>query len=266
MALGILFLVLVILIGGERGVKSFITLIGNILVLIISVYLISFGMPPVLIALFGSILFCLITLLYQNGTNVKSYSSIISVIIVICIMSIIVWGIVHSSQIAGYNELELNEDISRSLSAYVRINMKSLMVTVTMLGLLGAIMDTAIAIATSIFEVQKNNKELSFLQLIKSGKSVGNDILGTTANTLFFAGIGETMMMTILFSKFGYSFERIINSKIFFQEFSVIIIANIGCLIIIPITIFVTSFLLTSKSDVAIKIRKYGDEQNNLNA
>lgn len=222
--------------------------------------MISFGIPPFVITIFCSIIFCLITLLYQNGTNVKAYGSIISVILVICIVSVIVGVISYDSKIAGYNELDLYEDISISLSQNVKINMRSLMITVIILGLLGAIMDTSIAIATSIFEVHINNKEIPFSELVKSGKNVGKDILGTTVNTLFFAGIGETLMMSILFAKFGYTFEKIINSKTFFQEFSIIAIANIGCLLIIPITTLVTAYILKSERESVVRLRKNCEE------
>lgn len=224
----------------------------------ICIYLVTLGMPPIVITFLGSITFCLITVLYQNGTNLKSYSSLIAVFLVVCILSIVVAILGNYSHTSGFNELEICEDISQ-LSTDIKIDMQSLMTTVIMLGLLGAVMDTSIAIATSIYEVDQNNKELPLHDLIKSGKSVGRDILGTTVNTLFFAGIGETLMMSVLFSKFGYSFEKIINSKVFFQEFSIIVIANIGCLIIIPITTITISTLLKSENPVAVKIRKLCD-------
>jgi Predicted multitransmembrane protein len=261
-ALTILLLLFMLLIGGERGGKSFFTLIENIVMLVICIYFISYGINPVIMTILCSILFIFITIIQQNGTSMKTYASVVSVLIMICILSIVVGILSYHSNIAGYNELDLYEEINMCLDVNIHINLRDLVFTVIIFGSLGAVMDTAISISTSVSEFYHNNKELAFHDLVRSGKSVGQDILGTTVNTVFFAGIGETMMQTILFIKYGYTFETLINSKAFLQEFSLITISNLGCLLIIPIVTIITSFMLTSDCDFMIKIRTHIQKAN----
>ena len=89
--LAIVLLVLMILIGGDRGAKSFIALVCNIIALILGIYLIILGVNPILVTILGTVVFCQITLIYQNGHNIKTYAAVISVICVILLLSFVIY-------------------------------------------------------------------------------------------------------------------------------------------------------------------------------
>lgn len=263
--LAIVLLILMILIGGDRGAKSFIALICNIFALIVGVHLIILGVNPIIVTILGTIVFCQITLIYQNGHNIKTYSAIISVICVILLLSLMISVVGNKSNFGGYSELDLTSDISIYLSPNVNINMNQLMICMVIVSLLGAIMDTAMAITSSLFEFNEVNNNLTINELIKMGFNVGRDILGTTVNTLFFATIGETMMISILFMKNNYTFESIINSKEFFQNLFSLAISNVGCLLIIPISIAICTYMLKSNGEFVKKLNTYCDKINEEN-
>lgn len=264
--LAIVLLVLMILIGGDRGAKSFIALICNIFALVIGLYLIILGINPIIVTILGVIVFCQITLIYQNGHNLKTYSAVISVVFVTLLLSLMIAFVGSKSSFGGYSELDLSSDISIYLSPNVNINMNQLMICMIIVSLLGAIMDTAMAITSSLFEFNEVNSDLTIKELMRMGFSVGRDILGTTVNTLFFATIGETMMISILFMKNNYTFESVINSKEFFQNLFSLAISNIGCLLIIPISIFICIYVLKGDNKFINKIKCYCnklDKENN---
>ena len=253
--LAVVLLILMILIGGDRGAKSFIALVCNIIALISGIYLIISGVNPILVTILGTIVFCQITLIYQNGHNMKTYAAVISVICVILLLSFIIYFVGNKSNFGGYSELDLSSDISVYLSPNVNINMNQLMICMIIVSLLGAIMDTAMAITSSLFEFNEINSEVTTNTLIKMGFNVGRDILGTTVNTLFFATIGETMMISILFMKNNNTFSSVINSKEFFQNLFSLAISNIGCLFIIPISIFIGTYMLKGNNEIIKKIK-----------
>lgn len=255
--LSIILLLLMVFIGGDRGAKSFVALALNLFSLIVGIYLIVLGSNPILIVILGCFIFCGITLIYQNGNNIKTYSAVISVILVSIILGIFILVIVNRANIGGYSELDLTSDLVVYLSSNININMNQLMICMVMIGLLGAIMDTAMSISSALFEINKVNTDVTLGKLIESGFNVGKDILGTTVNTLFFATVGETMMISILFIKYNYTFESIIKSKEFFQSVFILIISNIGCLLIIPITVFICSYMIKSDSNLVKVIKKH---------
>ena len=145
----ILFLLMVV-VGGNRGVDSFFALVGTMFALLIEVYLIAWGLPAIFVTLMVSIAIVLIVLYVQNGVNTKMHASAISVCLTIFFVMITAGPILWSAGISGYNEIEQYEEISMYLSADLDISMSAIVLSAVVLGLLGAVMDTAVAITTAI--------------------------------------------------------------------------------------------------------------------
>ncbi len=245
----ILLASLMTIVGGHRGSVSFIALFFNMLIMIITVVLLAKGYPSFLVVLMTSIAVTGVTLFFQNGKNLKTIAAAISVIGVIMLLGIGVVWIVRGSLMSGYNELDFYSEAAMFYEKNVHLNMPNIMVGVVFLSLLGAIMDTAIAITTAVFEVHRNNPEMTEKQLFSSGMIVGKDIMGTTVNTLLFVALGESFLIILWFVRYGgYDLVALANSKAFFQEIVTILIANIGCMLIIPVSTLVISSLLKRDS------------------
>ena len=67
-----------ILIGGERGAVSLMTLAGNIVILFISILLMSIGFPALLLILAAGAGVCYNSLFYQNGNNPKTRAAFLA--------------------------------------------------------------------------------------------------------------------------------------------------------------------------------------------
>ena len=242
--LSLVLFVLLILIGDERGVASAFTLVGNIVVMVAYVYILSKGANVYISTFFVTIIISTLTLFAQNGVNIKTISAVMAVGIVMLGLLCICAFIVYRGKLGGYSEIDLYEEDVAFLYNEIKISAYEIMTAVVLLSLLGAIMDTALAISTAIFEVNANNKDLTMRELIKSGDNIGKDIIGTTINTLLFAGMGESMFLMMLFARYKYTFLQLINSKAFIQELFIIGVSNIGCIIIIPLTSLITAYFL----------------------
>ena len=261
--LSIILLGLMAFVGGDRGIKSFITLVLNIAFIGISIYAMLLGINPLIVLVIDIIIFTQITLLYQNGHSLKTYSAVISVIIVTVVLGIGLFSIINSSKIYGYSELELTSDLVTYFSPNITINMAEIMIVTVIIGLLGAIMDTAMAITSAIYEFYRIDNNLSIKQLMKSGFNVGKDILGTTVNTIFFASLGDALMVMILFVNFNYTLQNLINSKEFVRTLIMMVVAALGCIIVIPISIAVIIYMLKEDSRI-IRLIKLRIEKKNL--
>lgn len=247
--LTILLFVLMVLVGGNRGVDSFWALARTALVFLVNVYLISWGMPPILMTLLSCAVFVGIVLYSQNGMNAKMHAAALSVMIVAVIVMACAGPMLWLAGMSGYNEIEQYEEISMYLSSDLAVSMSAVSLSAVVLGLLGAIMDTAVAVATAVNEVYVNQPSLTRDQLVQSGLSVGRDILGTTVNTLFFVGLGESVMLAVLFMKNEDSLAAILNSKTLYQEVAGLLIGGSGCLLIIPVSSVMIAWFLTKEAD-----------------
>ena len=235
----VLLFLLMIYIDTKRGIKLFLSIIFNFIILMIIFYLIAIGLNPIICSLIGCFVISYIILYYVNERNIKTESSLKSVIIVLIILSFLIFFVTKISRIAGFG-YESYEEINM-FSYDVKIDFTNIAISMILISLIGATVDSSIAISSALYEVYDNNKNLSKKDLFLSGMNIGKDILCTTNNTLMFAFLGEFMTLLIWFYKGDYSFLEIVNAKTFVSEMIKILFSAVGCIIVIPITAYITT-------------------------
>jgi len=167
----------------------------------------------------------------------------LSVTLVVLLIMLLIFKIATDAKIQGFSS-EQSETISY-LSLDIQLDFTKIVVCEFLVGLLGAIIDVAISIASSMHEIYNNNKLFtSKTSLLMSGINIGKDILGTMTNTLLFAFVSGFMTLIIWYNKFNYSISDIINNKVFGSEILQILCSGIGIILIIPITALVTARIL----------------------
>ncbi|WP_228548290.1 YibE/F family protein [Sporosarcina obsidiansis] len=169
----------------------------------------------------------------NNEVNSKTTIAIISTMITIVILLFFIVIVSQKLMIQGFGEEEEEENAGQSL--YIGVDFVKIGASVIIMSTIGAIMDVAISIASSMHEVFKHTPSLSKKELFTSGVSIGRDILGTDTNTLFFAFFGGYLALLIWFKDLNYSIGEIINSKIFSSEMILILCAGMGIALVIPI-------------------------------
>ena len=240
----ILFL-LMIYIDKNRGIKLFLSLFFNFFILMIIFYLIAFGFNPIICSLFGCFIISYIILYFVNEKNIKTISSLKSIVIVLLILAFLIFITTYISRIAGFG-YESYEEINM-FSYDIKLDYTNIAISMILISLIGATVDSSIAISSALYEVYENNKNLSKKELFLSGMNIGKDILCTTTNTLMFAFLGDFMTLLIWFYKGHYSFLDIVNAKTFVAELIRILFSAIGCIIVIPITAYITTNSLYRK-------------------
>ncbi|MFF2177480.1 YibE/F family protein [Lysinibacillus sp. NPDC058147] len=240
--------ILMIAIGGKKGVRSFLSLFLNFGVLFITIFLMTNQKnSPIILTLIACTVISWISLFFINGMSSKTMTAFISTMITIVILLLFIVFVADKSMIRGFGE-ESTEEIS-IFSLYIGVNFVQIGASVIIMSTIGAILDVAISIATSMHEILHHNPLISRKNLFTSGVRIGKDILGTDTNTLFFAFFGGYLSLLIWFKDLSYSIGEIINSKIFVTEIIMIFCAGIGIALIIPITSSVNAYYLTKKRE-----------------
>lgn len=237
--LSIILFILLALIGGFRGIKTFLAIYLNLALIFILVIISGWGFNPTIPTFIICLIISVIILFFLNGFNAKTKASFISVAILLIIFFFIT--ILFNSHIYTQGYAEETIDSVGYVTVDTGVNMLTLANCVIIIGLIGNIVDTSIAISSALYEVHINNPHLSKKELFLSGMNIGKDILGTTANTLFFAYLGGFMSLFLYFE--GLSLGELLNSKVFAIEFTRIMLSGIAAFLIIPLTAFITSWL-----------------------
>lgn len=233
------FIFALLFVGRKQGLFSIISLVVNAVLLsyALDFYLNNSNWSLLLICSISVVLFTVISLLLVNGLNEKTYAAIIATLLGTFISLFITWLVLSLTSEKGlrYEELQF---ITRP---YRMVFLAGLF-----LGSLGAVMDVAITMSSSIFGLYEKNNNIPVKALIKSGMEIGKDIMGTMTNILFFAYISGSIPILILYFKnaspFGFTLS--INLSL---ELARALAGGIGIVLTIPIGLYTTIFFVNRK-------------------
>lgn len=251
--LGIFFIGLIIL-GGLNGVKTIVSLSATCLgIFMVFIPSIMAGANIYLSTIIVSAFIIFVTLPIVIGINKKCLASIIG-----CLGGVLISGIVT---VVMTNFLNLSGMVNEE-SVYITyinpdINLKAIVFASILIGSLGATMDIAISIASSIKEIANEVKDVSRKKLILSGLNIGKDIMGTMTNTLILAYIGSSLSMAILLIAYNTSIYEALNKERMVVEILQSLTGSLGMLLTIPITAVVSS---------ALYIKKKTNSEKNINS
>ena len=228
--LALLLFILMVLLGGKKGLISYLTLFLNFIILIISIVFILFGMPIYLIAFTFCLVIAACNLFILNSYNIKTQAAFIGTIVTTVLLIIGVYLSVKFGHLQGFATEQQDETYIFSMNI--------------MLAVIADVIDLTITISSPMYELNETNPNLSRKELFQSGMRVGREILATSANTIYLAYFGGQLTLFFWFFQLHYSFGHILNSKIFAQEFISILLGGIAVALSIPITAWVSARLI----------------------
>jgi uncharacterized membrane protein len=233
------FIFTLIIVGKKQGLFSIISLALNAVLLsyALDIYINHSELSLVIICSISVILFTVISLLLVNGFNEKTYAAIVATLIgtftSLLIAYLVIW--LTSERGLRYEEMQF---LTRP---YQMVFMAGLFI-----GSLGAVMDVAITMSSSIFGLYEKNNTISVQALKKSGMEVGKDIMGTMTNILFFVYISGSIPMILLYLKndspLGFTLSMSLS-----LELARAIAGGIGIVLTIPIGLYTTLFFVNRK-------------------
>ncbi|KAB2332120.1 YibE/F family protein [Cytobacillus depressus] len=244
--LAVILFILMTLIGGSKGVRSFISLFLNFGVILLTViFMTNPNANPIILTMIACTVISCINLFYINEVNSKTTTAFLSTIITIAGLLIFINIITGMAMIQGFGEEEIEE--LGMFSLFIGVDFVKIGASVIIMSTIGAITDVAISITSPMREIFNHHPLISRKDLFISGLNIGKDILGSNTNTLFFAFFGGYMGLLIWFKDLSYSVGEIANSKVFSAEMITIFCAGIGIALIIPIASWINSYYLVGK-------------------
>lgn len=242
--LSLLFCGLLIYVGRKKGLFSFISIILTcILIFNFLSPLILFGINPIIATLIICLFSTMLTMYLVGGFNKKSTSATLG-----CILSIIIAGIMAliTSKIAYLTGF--NDEYSMFLYASKpQLNFVLISVSTIILATLGAVMDVAMSIASTINEIYTVNNSKTIKELYTCGMNVGKDIIGTMANTLILVYLGSSLPLLLLST--SIDLQKFFNLNQVVTEIASALIGSCAIVICVPLTALIASNLIKAKTD-----------------
>ncbi len=231
----IAFVLLLILIGGLKGLKAVLTLALTVLsVLYLLIPAILRGSDPVLLTVGVCMLVTVATLGIVSGFNRKTLAAFIGTTGGVVSAGLIARGVGMAARLTGIGDED--SQMLMYIPGDIQLDFQGLLFAGILLGALGAAMDVAVSMSSSMFELREHSPGLPSRGLLKAGMNIGRDIMGTMSNTLILAYTGGALHLLLLLAAFDMPFLDIINRDVIASEVVRALAGSIGLLLTIPIT------------------------------
>ncbi|HFE9700895.1 TPA: YibE/F family protein [Clostridium perfringens] len=237
----LLFVIVIIVVGGVKGIKSLVSLFFTcVCIIFLMIPLMLRGVNPILAAIFSALISIIVTLVLVSGINKKTFTAILGTL-----SGIIISGVIAISfgKLANLSGISMEEAESMMyIAENTSLNIHGIMFAAILIASLGAVMDVAMSISSSIFEINDINDTLNKMELFKSGMNIGKDIIGTMANTLILAFAGGSLNTIIMLYASNMSKNQILNLDVLCIEVIQGLAGSIGIILTVPITAFIASY------------------------
>ena len=239
----LIFFALLAVLGGKKGVGALAGLLltlGCIWFILIPCLIRGVLAVPVTIGV--SAVAAAAGLIFLNGYSKKTLCAVCG-----CVGGVLAAGIAAAaagtlSPMNGFNMQEAENLILYGADKGLKIS--GLLVCGVLISALGAVMDVALGIASSVWEMREQNPDASAGSLFRSGMQIGKDAMGTMANTLILAFAGSSLNMLILVQTYDIPFLQLINTDSIALEVVQSVAGSFGILLTVPLVAFISARLM----------------------
>ncbi|MCG8639595.1 MAG: YibE/F family protein [Desulfobacterales bacterium] len=229
-----LFVAALLIYAGIIGVKALISFMVAIFIIWeFLVRQILAGHPPLLTTALTLTLLSAVIIFMVAGFNRRGLTAFLGTIsgLVITLMVTLYFG--SRAGLFGMTQPYVTALI---FSGYYDLDIRQIFYSAIILGASGAAMDIAMDIAASMDEIRLKKPDITPWELIRSGFTVGRQVIGTMTTTLLLAYSGGYLTLLMIFKVKDPSFMRMINLKIVSAEIMRTLIGSIGLVMVAPIT------------------------------
>jgi uncharacterized membrane protein len=99
-------------------------------------------------------------------------------------------------------------------------------------------MDVVVTMVMTVSEIVQTGEHVTRKSLIRSCRSVGDDLVGTMINLMFLTNIASCIPAFILYMRNGIHFSSILHYNVFF-ELARFLTGSIGTVLAIPVAAFI---------------------------
>lgn len=244
----ILLIVLMILVAKKDGLRNLIGLAFNFIAIFVLITLISWGFNAIVVLVILSVIILAIAIFMSADESEVTLITFKTSIIVVLSLLILALIIQHFGQFQGFATEDVDE--LENLSLNVGLNFSNVAILVMVISMLGAVAESAMALAASLSEVVEQDESMSLEQFKSQREIISQQILGTAVNTLFFGVLGATVGLILWFVRLNYRLADIFNSKLLMAEVAAMLLGMLGILFAIWLSgYFVQKSFEQKKSD-----------------
>ncbi|MCP8863322.1 YibE/F family protein [Latilactobacillus curvatus] len=242
-----ILLILLVLVCGWQGLTIFFSLGLNFVVIILALVLVAGGFKPLIVSGLLSLILLATSIFMNTKQPLTAKTAFVTSLIVVVGLLIIIVPLSQLAATYGFGAEDAEEIEGFGLA--IGLSFQKISIMMIILGSLGAIAETSIAVASGLVEILEYDAQMGSKQLFKAGIAIGEKIIATAFNTLFFSFFGSFLSLTMWFIQLGYPISKIVNHKILIGEGLALLIGVIGVIATVPLTSWLLNYFRKPKDE-----------------
>jgi len=237
------FALLVVLVGGWRGVRALLALVLTVGVVIkIVLPLLLAGWAPVPLAVGAASGITIVTLLLTEGLRRTTLAAAIGTFTALALTAVLAalftaaanFSLLQGSEEAGYLRSLLGTDF----------DLGGLLLAAVILGALGVLDDVTITQAATVGELAAADPHASRSALFGGAMNVGRSHIAATINTLVLAYVAASLPLLLLFAVGGQAPAAIASMELVAIEVVRALVGSMGIVAAVPLTTLIAAWLV----------------------
>ena len=250
-----LYLLTLCLVGGCKGFKGAVGLVFTFLSIIFCYLpMVYLGASPFWAAVFICVITTVVTMYLVGGATKKTLVATAGTTAGVIIAGIAASLFSMASGLTGYNVSDIESLLTLWETSDIQVG--GLLFSGLLISSLGATMDVAMSIASSMQEIYVQNPVISARELFGAGMRVGRDMMGTDSNTLILAFAGGSVSMLVLDYAYDLPYLQIINSNNIGIAIMQGLSGSFGVVLSVPVTVVLATLLYIRKRDIFTKMQE----------
>lgn len=248
----LIFFALLVIIGGKKGAKSAVSLVFTMVcILWILLPLTLKGYSPLLVTILLILVCNFLTFFLIDGIQVKT---IVAAIGSVCGVLVGAGFSIISQHVMSVSTYQMEEAENLLLiTSSTNLKIEDLFLCGILIACMGAVMDVAMSISSSVAELHILNPQLTRWELFRSGMNIGRDAMGTMSNTLILAFAGNSLNMMVMIYSYKIGFQQLMNTDFIAIELIRSIAGSIGIICTVPIVALIASTVLKRERSILKK-------------
>ena len=237
-----LYIAALCLVGGMKGLRGALGLIYTFgAIIYIYLPLVYLGYSPFWVSVFICVITTLVTMLLIGGFARKTICATLGTMAGVFIAGAAATVFSNMTGVTGWNVSDIESLMT--LQQVNGIQVGGLLFSGLLISALGAVMDVAMSISSSMQELHDQNPSMSRLELMRAGMRVGRDMMGTDSNTLILAFAGGSLSMLVLDYAYDLPYLQIINSNNIGIAVMQGLSGSFGIVLSVPATVVMAAYI-----------------------
>lgn len=242
------FFLLTVLLGRWKGFTSVLGLLFSLAVIVKFVLpQIVAGHSPVFISVIGGLVILFVSLYLAHGFVKRTTVALVSTLITLALSGLLAGFAVSFAKLFGLGSEEA-VSLLQSQSAQL-INLRGLLLGGIIIGALGVLDDITTAQSATVDEIHRANPKLSVSDLYHRGLSVGREHIASLVNTLALAYVGASLPVLLVFTKTDFPFWVMMNSEYVVEEVVRTLVGSMALMLAVPITTALAAYTFSKEKN-----------------